>query len=813
MTYKFPIKYYDGNIVYGEQGVWAYYEMNPFTYDFKAVDKKTDLERMLASFFWELETDAHLLVLPRSVSIQSVADNFKATITGPLKDAAIRHTDQVVNKFLIGNYGDGVDYHFYVGLKLDVKEEIGLVETFRSAWTDFSNSMYRATGLGCVLPLAEIKRYRRLEEMTFAKVLTNLSVSRITESDVQFLIERNFTRGMMQEEPVEVKPYYEDRGEKRYVPGNDVLRLAEGLVDDSSLRHIRLTKDGQESQIAFLPVSKVSYKMFFPGCEFIYMLQSFKFPVELSIRVNYIDNETARRIVKNKKQEVDSEGQYAAEAGQQVSNNVMNAHTELHNLESRLESSDGLPLLKTSLVFCVTAPTEAELKERVRFVKNFYRSSCKFSLEQPCGDQFLFFNEFLPGAARYVSDYMHHMEPDALASGMFGAVRKLGDPYGFFVGITGILEQLVYINPALAAQGLPGTVTNSLAATFTGGLGGGKSFWANLLTYLSVLAGGKALIIDPKNERTKWPEMLSELKGHINVITLSAEDRYKGILDPFVILQGKAAEELALSICSFLTGVKSTDIEYFSALSSAIMEAGHSAKPCMQYVIKTLAAGDQDSVKLANSLRSFSYISFVSLLFGDGEPKETISLESAMNILQIQDLQLPDEKIQKEDYSLQENLSLAIMMSITAFALDFADSDRGIFKTILQDESWALLGSSQGRALFNKLLRAGRALNTAVYPVTQMVRDVKEYKNLIGMKFAFRASDRQEIEDILEYFDLPMSESNIRIIKELPNGHCLFKDIYGHVGVLHVNAVFQDLVDAFDTRPKKKKVEECKETG
>jgi len=807
LEYQFPVKYYDGNIIYGEQGVWAYYEMSAFDYDFKSVDKKTDLEKMLTSFFWDIGTEVHLLVLPKPVSIKSVADEFKATISGSLREAGLRHTDQVVNQYLLKNYSDGVNYHFFIGIKLDVKEEMGIIESFKSAWKDFSQSLYRVTDLGFVISGEEVKRYRRLEEMTFTKVLSNLSVSRVTEMDIQFLIGRNFTRGMVDVAlRSEGKPYYDESGDKRHVPGNDILRLTEGLVDDSSMKHIRLSKDEQESHVAFLPVSRLPFKMVFPGCEYIYMLQSFKFPVELSIRVSVIENETARRLISGKKREVGAEGQYAYESGEMVSNNVLNAQQELHNLESRLESSVQMPLLKTSIVYAVSANSEVELKERVRFVKNFYRRSCDFVLEQPRGDQFSLFNEFLPGAALYVTDYIHHMEPDTLAAGMFGAVKKLGDLIGFFIGTTGVLEKLVYLDPSLAAQGLRGTVTNSLSATFTGSLGGGKSFLANLLTYLSVLAGGKALILDPKNERTNWPLDLKELDGQVHVITLSAEERYKGLLDPFTILSGKDAEELALSVLTYLTGVKNTDIEYFSALSSAIMEVAEGSKPCLMKVIEALENADGDSKKLAKSLRSFVGLSIASLLFGDGEPKETIKLESAMNILQIQNLQLPDRDAKKEDYSLQETLSVTMMLPITAFAMKFVTGERDIFKTFLQDESWALSGSSQGRALLDKLLRAGRSMNAAVYPVTQNVSDIKGLKNLIGMKFAFRASERAEIEEILAYFDLPATETNMRVIKDLPNGHCLFKDIYGHVGVLAVNAVFQDLYKAFDTTPQKKKV-------
>ncbi len=56
----------------------------------------------------------------------------------------------------------------------------------------------------------------------------------------------------------------------------------------------------------------------------------------------------------------------------------------------------------------------------------------------------------------------------------------------------------VYLKPALASQGVKGSVTNALAAAFLGSLGGGKSFSNNLLVYYVVLFGGQAVIVDPK---------------------------------------------------------------------------------------------------------------------------------------------------------------------------------------------------------------------------------------------------------------------------------------------------------------------------
>lgn len=200
-------------------------------------------------------------------------------------------------------------------------------------------------------------------------------------------------------------------------------------------------------------------------------------------------------------------------------------------------------------------------------------------------------------------------------------------------------------------------------------------------------------------------------------------------------------------------------------------------------------------------------MSFAHLLFSDGEVENAIQLETAMNILQIQDLELPEAHKPQEKYEPGEMLSVAMMISISSFALKFVKSDRSQYKVVLLDEAWAVLNTSQGRQLGMQMVRAGRSMNAGIYFVTQNANDLldEKMKNNIGMKFAFRSTDPQEIKNVLQFFNLQETQHNIDTLKELENGQCLFQDIYGRVGVIRVNALFKDLFDAFDTRPPEEK--------
>ena len=192
------------------------------------------------------------------------------------------------------------------------------------------------------------------------------------------------------------------------------------------------------------------------------------------------------------------------------------------------------------------------------------------------------------------------------------------------------------------------------------------------------------------------------------------------------------------------------------------------------------------------------------LLFSDGSVSNAISLDNQLNIIQVADLVLPDKDTTFEEYTTIELLSVAMLLVISTFALDFIHSDRSIFKIVDLDEAWAFLNVAQGETLSNKLVRAGRAMQAGVYFVTQSSGDVSKesLKNNIGLKFAFRSTDINEIKQTLEFFGIDKDdENNQKRLRDLENGQCLLQDLYGRVGVVQIHPVFEELLHAFDTRP------------
>ncbi|AIE61709.1 ATP-binding protein [Bacillus methanolicus] len=825
MNIEFPIKYFEGNLVFSQDGsCWAYYQLAGYNYDFLADDEKDYIFTNIKAFFWQINLDTHMLVVPNFQSVQEKHERFKQKLSGPLKEAAVKHMDDAALQLerMLGK--EGTEYRFFIGVKLPKPENLkkkNFFQDLKEAWKEFICRVNEASGLDTPEIIEdEIERYRKAERRVFNKVHSRLKADPVDEETIQWLIRRNWYRGIGKAPilknwspayTVNYKEYEEGNITVRRPLYHDVLRLTEGLIDDSPKRSliVKQVYEGEEVEghVAFLTIANVPYEIQFPGEEWMYVIQSLDFPVEISVRTETMENRKALSAVRNKQKELKDQDRHARETGNDTGLNVIEGRIEVQELEAHLQKSR-MPLVKTSIILAVSASDEDELKRRCDTVKDIYQDMM-FQVEQPYGDQWLAFNEFLPGAKRYIKDYVHFMEPATVAGGMFGATKQLGDGEGFFIGTTGILDQPVYIMPNRAAQGIRGTKTNALSAAFLGSLGGGKSFSSNLITYLSVLSGGKALVIDPKGERGNWKHDLYDLGDQVNIISLSTKEEDRGRLDPFSIHSDiKEAETLALDILTFLTGVRLDDSQRFPKLTKAVRVVAEGEKPCLTKVMNELLNSDDEAARqLGEHIRSFSELSFAQLVFGDGENDSAISLKTALNVLQIQNLELPASDTPQEKYNLSEMLSIAMMLPISSFALKFIHSDRHIFKVVLFDEAWSVLNTSQGSHLATRLVRAGRSMNAGIYFVTQNANDLldEKMKNNIGMKFAFRSTDSKEIENVLSLLNLKNTEYNASTLRELQNGQCLFQDISGRVGVVSINALFKDLFDAFDTRPPAEK--------
>ena len=807
----FPIKYIDNNLVWNKDNeVFAYYELIPYNYSFLSAEQKFIVHDSFRQLIAQSrEGKIHALQIATESSIRSMQEQSKKLVTGKLKEVAYQKIDEQTEA-LVSMIGDNqVDYRFFLGFKLMVTEEqLNLKNIKKSAWLTFTEFLHEVNHTlmndFVSMPNDEINRYMKMEKLLENKISRRFKVRRLEINDFGYLMEHLYGRDGIAYEDYEYQLPKKKLNKETLIKYYDLIRPTRCVIEESQ-RYLRLEHEDKESYVSYFTVNAIVGELDFPSSEiFYFQQQQFTFPVDTSMNVEIVENRKALTTVRNKKKELKDLDNHAYQAGSETSSNVVDALDSVDELETDLDQTKE-SMYKLSYVVRVSADDLDELKRRCDEVKDFY-DDLNVKLVRPAGDMLGLHSEFLPASKRYINDYVQYVKSDFLAGLGFGATQQLGETTGIYMGYSVDTGRNVYLQPSLASQGVKGTVTNALASAFVGSLGGGKSFCNNLLVYYAVLFGGQAVILDPKAERGNWKETLPEIAHEINIVNLTSDKDNAGLLDPFVIMKNvKDAESLAIDILTFLTGISSRDGEKFPVLRKAVRSVTQSDSRGLLHVIDELRREDTPiSRNIADHIDSFTDYDFAHLLFSDGTVENAISLDNQLNIIQVADLVLPDKDTTFEEYTTIELLSVSMLIVISTFALDFIHSDRSIFKIVDLDEAWAFLNVAQGETLSNKLVRAGRAMQAGVYFVTQSSGDVSKesLKNNIGLKFAFRSTDVNEIKQTLEFFGIDKDdENNQKRLRDLENGQCLLQDLYGRVGVVQIHPVFEELLHAFDTRP------------
>jgi len=808
----FPIKYMENNLVFNQNGeCYAYYELEPYNYSFLSDEQKEVIYDNLKQLISQIpEGNIHFLELGTESSIRRIQEDSKQYAVGKFEQLACDTIDKQTD-ILLEEVGDSqTDYRSYIGVKLiktnygvsvtDVKNN--LLELIKEFFSEVNNKLM---GDFVSISNSEISRYEKLEKLLMNKITRRFKARRVDKNDLGYIIEHIYGQPEKIYEEYEYHLPIKRKGGKSLVKRYDLLKPTHVLISEKK-RHLEIENQKEKVYVTYFVISEIIHELEFLNSEILYAQQEqFSYPVDVSMQVEILPNPKALSIIRGKKKDLDDLDKHAFSSDNDTNSNIVQAIEDTDELNTELEGNKE-SMYKMSYTVRITASNLEELNKRVDEVKDFY-DDYRIKLIRPFGNMLKLQDEFLPSSTRCMNDYVQYVKSDFFASLGFGATQMLGEKNGMYIGYNVQTGKNVYLRLNLASQGVKGSITNALSVAFLGSLGGGKSFANNLMCYFLVLLGAKIIILDPKNERGRWKENLPQIADEINILNLTSEDKFKGFLDPYVIMQNlKDAESLAIDILTLLLGISSRDGKKFPVLKRAISSVSKSEKRGLLLVVEKLRQEDTNvSNDLADHIESFVDYDFAQLLFSDGTVEQSISLDKQLNIIQIADLIMPDEMTALEEYTSKELLSVAMLTVISTFSLDFIQSDRSTFKVVDIDEAWVLLQTPKGKALANKATRAGRSMNAGVYFITQNADDLldEKMKNNIGLKFAFRSTDINEIKKILTFFNLEVdNEENQKMIRNLENGQCLMQDLYGRVGILQVEYLFDELHHAFDTKPR-----------
>lgn len=839
----FPIKHIDGNLIFAHDGsVTAYFQISGFNYDFLDHDDKFFPFSSQVAFLFNNKHDLHFVLEPYPTNIEEVLDKTIKDIEAkeyPLKDKGIQLMDSVKEALAKRKQmQETSEYLQFIGIQLDPDKNkykdgnagTSLIKSISEFFKGLNSTVNRANGLHANDILeSEILMWKEQSEtvMDSLRSMYNCNIRPTGTAETVYLIEKEFSVSQSNED-IKIRRHFisgetvegfdeEEKAQKAIRPIETAfLDLQDTNIEEDTPTSLEFRKvideDVEAMNVKYLVAHSLDTENHFPNFEWLYNIQSrLPFPVSVSIRAYHQSNERITKRLSNKRLEFEDQKEEARKAGSSTDLSLNTSERGAIQAENYF-SKTGQPAYACSFVFKIVAKSKSELDKRSASLRN---ELIKYGIKivAPYGEQLNLMMEKIPGSRQINQDYKIETDSGVIAGMMFGATTNIGDNRGFYLGYTERLKRPVIIQPDLAAKSYDGlgNIEDSISAIVAGATGKGKSYMMNLFTYLSVLTGSKALIIDPKGDRKGWESLPMISSEYISKWTLGTDKRDAGCLDPFrTSVDIEEGKEIALDILSYLINISINDIEY-SILSEVIEDVSKTSDPCvggvideMNHLYENRPEKMSDKRYLAveaikNTLESLQRQPLSQLLFGEVDQEyRSLAVDKPLQIIMVQNLSLPE--VDQKKLRPIHQISEAILISITAFTKQYMfDSDRSTHKIILQDEASSIDRSPVGRELMDFIVRKGRYYNTTLLKGSQNATDHGNDVANVGMKFSFGLRKKQEAEEMLEFLNLPQTRENVDRLRNLSKGKCLFQDIYGRTAIVQIDPIFDELVRAFDS--------------
>jgi hypothetical protein len=803
-----PLTFAYRNLVFGRDSddVWALYRLGTVSYDGLPDAEKKELLYDLASFAYALEADFQLLRVTRQWSLEDYLRSATLTLDGAHGDHErwTAHLDEHRER-LSGR--EIAEPEVYLSVRLGraaASAAALLANVFGAGGVEaLKASIARFIGISDPRGLSQRRLDSLLadEERTYARVASYLECERAATHELQWLIRRSFCRGIgepeIEERFLPQALVIDEGGERFYRPLEcDLLRLFESPINVEG-RQLRIESERGESYQALLAVGALPETAVFPGREVEILfapLEAVAFPVDACFSARYLSNAQALALARRKI--IDADNTFAEESHGDHGPSSQSSYrpAAARELEDYLTGDGRPPLLRASISLAVGARTTEQLEERVEALRREYGS---LRLYRPLGEQLPLFVSHLPAQASRVSGYDDYLLVEQFGAMVPLATHAVGSASGPYIGSTlsGSRSPVLFDLTEASRTSRPPSV---LCA---GTLGSGKTMLLQLLLYQALLQGSRVVDVDPKGDHS-----LQELPGvaeQAEVIELSGEERYRGLLDPLRIAPAGTREDLATN---FLIDVlpdpmpASWKTEIRRAVR-AVAERG-SGGTCSA-VIEQLMLGSSDATDAGSALDVYADTGLARLGFA-GLGDEVSPPESGakqLTSLRIRRLARPLPGTPKAELSEEERIGQAVLRLVCAYAMRMMGSDRSRHKVLGFDEAWFLMQDSVGRRLIEHLNRWARSEFATPILVAHLAADAEEVDNLIGARFVFGMEAESEAAKALALLRLDPEDERLRQrLLQFRRGRCFMRDYEGRTGTIQVDPG-PDLLERLDTTP------------
>lgn len=816
MLLKTPLRKISNNLLLTKTGdVWAFYRIAPININSGDSQKKEEYKRQFRYFVEQLEKyqDIHLEMLPRQMELekrnQELEKDFDKS-TAKIGHYYNKETARILTRELHQITRDA----FYLGVKLktNIFEQDDTKSMIRNSISSVTDTILQLFNLTRDIGDDFFAHFEEIEKELYQLVIS-MNGARLTEDELVYINRYSVIHDMQH--------VIEEESNKR-----GILNIMDGIIDPTHPGFLKvITPDGKR-WLSYVVVNQFGLDMSYT--HIFERAQNFSFPLELHVKAQFKSKERVLRktaMVKTRMKQMTKEKR---STGDDIEDSVKDSRYVLNRLENQLNGGNQ-KFLEWVAVFVISGESKEECKRRVKQVK---RSLGRSQIEciQPSADQLALFYKFLLGQPlQFEKNWIQQTTAVGFAEILFGISQQVGNNIGFYLGRTSrylknntIREavagsrDLVLFHPFIANKGIEGAMTDSPHISITGETGKGKSFLVKLLLMFLAMLKVKTLYIDPKSElevwfkkaikdpdiRNKYPLYVKLLESFHYVTLNPNEEVNHGVLDPIVMLEGTDAKDTAQAVIEqiyYLDDKDDVKRVLLKTLVEVIEESARGEKVGFMHVIERMKKHPEKAIHDAGELL-FEQIrnSALQLIFSYGD-KEGLNLNSKVNILGVEGLDLPDANLDPRYYTDGERKSLALMIPLAKFCELFGSKDKNQETVEIFDEGWMLKVARAGKKLIKSMRRVGRSYNNALVLVTQSVKDVntEDDNGNFGVNFAF--DEKSEREDILKFLNLEQTASNEELLANMIKGECLFKDIYGRTGKLAVDCLFEEWKVTFKT--------------
>jgi hypothetical protein len=792
---RLGIRYFDDRILLTDTHAWAYYRVPSVSYEFTTNEERdalaTNLTVALAAIRMQ-DAEVHLRIVHRAYPAQEWAMGLDAT-----SDGGPGWRDYLEQSYQHVWAKDFWAKEIYLGVRLGQR---GMRAQLGGGTLSQLVSLYRVTeprlGLGDeAVSTAEISKFTELSErLGRALSVSAMAARHASAAELAWLIQHTLMGSSGEPAPSSVK--------RRRWGAGEIETLFEGQVHNGRTM-LRLEDMTGESYAAFLSFARFPDVMAFPDGEpWMHFADSLPFPVEITSRMKLIPPAKASKDVSRRLAHARDMDAHIREAGAEAPIALAEQIAAARMLEHGI-TKERLPFVYGWHRLIVRAPTKELCIRRVEAAVEHYRD-IGIDIVNSTGDQFSLLCESLPGDRLRLMSYVQRQPLYTIAGGMPTATVELGDHtegdngwIGPYIGETlGRARSIVHFDPLLAAAR-----NRPTAIAITGEPGGGKTTLALLLIYQLALRGATVAVIDPKGDAESLVEYLSKQGRTARVLPLGAAA--PGLLDPFSFGVDLAEKRtMATETLRLLLPRMSEERE--SAMIQAVGAVAGTDRPSLGKVVRYLEESEDPAWKNTGAvMRSISEMRLARLCFAPSGGQQ-IDAEGWTTVFTLAGLTLPDTTTNRDDYSYEQRLSVALLYLVSQFARKLLNGiDKSVPKAIFLDEAWAITSTPEGAKLVPEVSRMGRSRNIALILVSQNAGDLlnEQVTNCLSGVFAFRSTERGEVANVMSLLGVAPSDEHKAVLRALGNGECIFRDLDDRAGRIGIDLVSEELRDWIDTNP------------